>query len=339
VSEIFVYGTLCHVGLLETVLGKARKSLILRSAHLPDMSVQGVVGQHFPMLVPRVGRSAPGLLIGDLDAEDVARLQFYEGKSDYTLKPVSVVPEGGAPRAAQVFWPPATGWQPDGNWSFDDWTGIWGPLVERSAVEVMAHYGHLSPSQVGARMPGIRIRAAAWVSAQARAQDPARDLARDVVVHTHHRPYSNFFAAEEMDLQYRRYDGALSPVLNRGAQILGEAAVVLPYDPAQDAVLMVEQFRAPLYMGGDRAPWLWQPVAGLVDPGETPETAARREAMEEAATAALSSAEFDDDPPRPAAAGGWTHRDVLVLGDQPDHDLDALGAQALTLGDDPDQHT
>jgi nudix-type nucleoside diphosphatase (YffH/AdpP family) len=35
-------------------------------------------------------------------------------------------------------------------------------------------------------------------------------------------------------------------------------------------------------MGGDREPWLWQPVAGLVDPGETPEVAAHREVIEEA---------------------------------------------------------
>ncbi len=281
-SEIFVYGRFRHVALLETVLGRTRGSLTLRSAHMPDMRVCSVAGQPFAMLEPDAASRAPGLLIGDLDADDVARLAFHEAIDQYVLTPASVVLAGGEIRAARVFRPPEGARQPAGPWSFADWRDNRGPLAARAGVEVMAHYGRLSPSEVGHRMVGILIRAASWLSAQARPGDPERDLARDVVVHAHHRPYSNFFAAEEMDLQYRRYDGTLSPVLNRGAQILGEAAVVLPYDPMRDAVLMVEQFRAPLYMGGDRAPWLWQPVAGLVDPGETPETAARREAMEEA---------------------------------------------------------
>ncbi|MFT7595404.1 MAG: ADP-ribose pyrophosphatase, partial [Paracoccaceae bacterium] len=41
-------------------------------------------------------------------------------------------------------------------------------------------------------------------------------------------------------------------------------------------------FRAPLFMGGDRAPWLSEPVSGLIDPGETPDQTAHREVMEEA---------------------------------------------------------
>jgi ADP-ribose diphosphatase len=135
---------------------------------------------------------------------------------------------------------------------------------------------------VARRLPGIRIRAAARVAAQARPTDAEHDLVRDVVVHAHHRRYSNFFAAEEMDLQYRRYDGQLSPVLNRGAQILGQAVVVLPYDVARDAVLLVQQFRAPVFMGGDPSPWIQEPVSGLIDPGENAEFAAHREAMEEA---------------------------------------------------------
>jgi nudix-type nucleoside diphosphatase (YffH/AdpP family) len=47
-------------------------------------------------------------------------------------------------------------------------------------------------------------------------------------------------------------------------------------------VLLVEQFRMGAYGRGDAKPWMLEPVAGRVDAGETPETCARRECLEEA---------------------------------------------------------
>ncbi len=61
----------------------------------------------------------------------------------------------------------------------------------------------------------------------------------------------------------------------------GHATVVLPYDPARDAVVLIEQFRIGAYAAGI-GPWLIEPVAGIVEAGETPEAVARREAIEEA---------------------------------------------------------
>ncbi len=61
----------------------------------------------------------------------------------------------------------------------------------------------------------------------------------------------------------------------------GRAAVVLPYDPERRTALLVELFRAPgLYAGGTGV--VVEAIAGIIDAGETGETAARREAMEEA---------------------------------------------------------
>ena len=57
---------------------------------------------------------------------------------------------------------------------------------------------------------------------------------------------------------------------------------VLPYDPVRDRVLLVEQFRAGPYARGDANPWQLEAIAGRIDPGEGPEEAARREAVEEA---------------------------------------------------------
>ncbi len=60
----------------------------------------------------------------------------------------------------------------------------------------------------------------------------------------------------------------------------GRAAAVLPYDPAADVVVLIEQFRLPALVAG-LDPVLVELPAGLCDDGETPEATARREMMEE----------------------------------------------------------
>lgn len=281
-ADLFVCGTLRHVPLLESVLGQGAGTLDMAAATLADTSVFEVGDQPFVLIKDSPGANAAGVLLRGLARADRARLEFYQGVYGKEPRTVTVVDEGGTEIQARVFMPESGSWQAGAPWSLEQWAERWGPLTLRAAQEVMAHFGSLSAAEVGARLTGIHIRAAAWLAAQARPSDPDHVLSRDVVVHAHHRRYSNFFATEEMDLQYRRYDGQLSAVLNRGAQVLGQAVVVLPYDPVRDAVLLVEQFRTPLFIGGDPTPWIWEPVSGLIDPGETPQVSARRETMEEA---------------------------------------------------------
>ncbi|MFV1492040.1 NUDIX domain-containing protein [Phaeobacter sp. JH18-32] len=280
--DLFIYGTLRHMPLLELVLGRSGAALDVTPAHLPDHGAFAVVDQPFPAIEARVGHRAPGLLLRGLTPDDMAALNFYEGGFDYTLRPVTVALDAGGSAPAEVYFPEPGLWQTGAAWDLGDWQQKWGALSLRAAEEVMAYRGRLTAAEVAERFRPIRIRAAAWLAAQNRPGDPDHDLTRDVVVHQHKRAYLNFFAMEEMDLQFRRYDGSLSPVINRGVALVGQAAVVLPYDRRRDAVLLIEQFRAATYIAGNQRPWMWEPVAGLIDPGETPEQAARREAMEEA---------------------------------------------------------
>jgi nudix-type nucleoside diphosphatase (YffH/AdpP family) len=106
--------------------------------------------------------------------------------------------------------------------------------------------------------------------------------ADDVDVLAERWPYSDFFALTEQDLRFRRFDGGMSQAVTRAALVTGDAATVLPYDPVADTVLVVEQFRFGPWLRGDPFPWVLEPIAGRIDPGETAEAAARREAREEA---------------------------------------------------------
>lgn len=78
----------------------------------------------------------------------------------------------------------------------------------------------------------------------------------------------------------------VSPGLEHGASIYREcieglrSAAVLPYDPVTDRIILVKQFRIGA-LGAPSGAWLLEPPGGLIDAGETPESAARREAWEE----------------------------------------------------------
>lgn len=60
----------------------------------------------------------------------------------------------------------------------------------------------------------------------------------------------------------------------------GHAAAVLVIDRGRGVAILVRQWRTGLF-GSDADPYLLEACAGILDPGETPEDAARREAEEE----------------------------------------------------------
>lgn len=93
--------------------------------------------------------------------------------------------------------------------------------------------------------------------------------------------YDGFFRLEEYHLRHRLFRGEMSDVLSRELFERGHAAAVLPYDPIQDRVVFIEQFRIGALEAAEGA-WLLEFVAGVIDEGETAEQVVRRESIEEA---------------------------------------------------------
>lgn len=104
----------------------------------------------------------------------------------------------------------------------------------------------------------------------------------DVVTESERRVWDGRFPLDVVKFRHRRFDGRMSGTKTWETWRRGKAAAVLPYDPAADVVVLIEQFRFPALVAGI-APVLVELPAGLVDDGESPEQAARREMVEEMA--------------------------------------------------------
>ena len=92
--------------------------------------------------------------------------------------------------------------------------------------------------------------------------------------------YEGFFKLVRYRLKHSLFAGGWSAELGREVLERGHAAAVLPYDPVLDEVVMIEQFR-PGALGHVDGAWLWEIVAGILEPNETPEQVVYREAVEE----------------------------------------------------------
>ncbi|MCB2126152.1 MAG: NUDIX domain-containing protein [Rhodobacteraceae bacterium] len=281
-TDFFFYGTLCHPPLVRAVLGREVRA---EPAALPGHAVHVAELGAFPMIVAG-GAGAPGVLVRGLGAEDVARLDFYEAGFGFDTRDMRVDTAAG-PATARVYFPQPGLWRPGAPWDLAAWVARWGAVVTAAAEDFMAQRGIVAPEKLWARYGMMLIRAGARLRAEAEAgQVPMtlrRRAATDDVSRRHGRQvYANYFSVEEFDLRFRHFDGGMSPEVNRGVFVAGDAVVVLPYDPVRDRVLLIEQFRMGPHGRGDPQPWLLEAPAGRVDGGETPETAARREAEEEA---------------------------------------------------------
>lgn len=282
-DPLFLYGPLCHAPLRGKVLGLGHS---VAEARLNGYHRGRLRGTRQPAIVPGSGEVV-GLLVTGLDDKARARADYFAAVLGYV--PVTVKAKTGrlGSVAAQAYAPEATV-NPealDGEWDLGQWSDDLGPVWVEAAHEVMAAAGQADPAGMAEKWPTMCMRAATRQRAGQGAPAEVRaDMraGRDVEILKLRTPYTEYFSLEDPDLRFRRFDGNWSNPVRRAAFVGSDAATVLPYDPVLDSVLVIEQFRTGPLVRGDPRPWSLEPVAGRIDPGETPEDTARREAREEA---------------------------------------------------------
>ncbi len=103
--------------------------------------------------------------------------------------------------------------------------------------------------------------------------------------------FGSLFRIVRASLQYRRFDGRMSEEINRINFERGDSVGILLYNPNQDEVALVRQFRYPVYASlspserqgeGARQGWILETVAGVQDVGLSVLQVANKELLEEA---------------------------------------------------------
>ena len=149
---------------------------------------------------------------------------------------------------------------------------------------------------------------------------PVTFAKNDVEIIARETLYSGFFSMELYRFRHRLFNGEMSGEIKREIFERGHAAVLLPYDPVRDEVVLVEQVRIAAYDTSE-TPWLLEMVAGMIEEGESLEDVARREALEEAGLVVGRT--------KPvlsylASPGGTTERSSIMVGE-----VDATTAEGI----------
>ena len=281
--HVFVYGTLLHETLFRIVAGPG-DGAAFRKAWLDEFVVERAAGTCLPMLCERTEARADGVIWFGLSQAQRERLEGYEVPFGYTPVMRDVrTEEGDVP--ALVFFPPPAQQSSGESWDFGQWTDAEADKAIYAAEELDLHVPRLRGADMVRQWPMIAARAWSRDRAGRGAVLPAfrhvpapGDWSCEVAA-----PLAgSFFKLATMRIGHRRFDGEWERGLLREVLVGVDAALLLPYDPCRDRVMLIEQFRAGPARRGDPYPWTLEPVAGIVDAGEGPDQAARREAGEEA---------------------------------------------------------
>jgi nudix-type nucleoside diphosphatase (YffH/AdpP family) len=153
--------------------------------------------------------------------------------------------------------------------------------------------------------------------------------------------FGKLFRVVRVRLQYRRFDGRMSDPVTRINFERGDSVGVLLYDPQDDAVVLVRQFRYPVYASlgpderagdGARQAWTLEIVAGVQDAGLTVTGVAHKELMEEAGYKVKGGLQpITTIYPSP---GGTSERIHLFLGEVDQRQRAGKGGGVVAEGED-----
>lgn len=92
--------------------------------------------------------------------------------------------------------------------------------------------------------------------------------------------HKGFLQLDRFEVRHALFDGGSSDVLQRELLVKDQAVGVLLYDPKNDEVVLVRQFRIGL-IDEPQSPWLLELIAGMVGENESLSDVAIRESKEE----------------------------------------------------------
>ena len=313
--DIFVFGTLKSETLRTIVLGRELAPKDICTASIKGFCVYWAKEGPFPVMVPKEGSEAHGLVLKNLSDVDVERLNYYELGFDYVLSPTYVETNVG-PAEASAYFCNNSDMATKKSWSYDDWLSDHSEVQYIAAKEFLDFFDTKYGDTAQAMYNKIFKRAEVYANEAANLSkviENGPENSINIQVENIQREYLGFFALNQISLKYSQFDGDISELKNRVILMGSEASLILPYDPVLDKVLLVEQFRIGPFCRGDRAPWVFEPVAGIIEVGETPEEAAKREVFEEAGLEVTQLVKMGSGYPNPGEATSYFYNYIAIV--------------------------
>lgn len=313
--DIFVFGTLRSDTLREIVLGRDMSSDDICEAIIRDFQVYWAKEGPFPVMIPEPNSEAYGLVLKNLSEPDVERLNYYELGFDYVLATTSVETHAGQIGVSAYFCN-RSDMATSKLWSYDDWLSDHSEIQYLAAREFLDFFGTKFGDTAQVMYNSILKRAEVFVSESSTpssALEIGPDLNTNIQIEDLKREYLGFFALNQVDLKYPFFDNSTSGLKSRTILMGSEASLILPYDPILDKVLLVEQFRIGPFCRGDKAPWVYEPVAGMIEFGEKPEDAAKREVFEEAGIQVTNLVKINSGYPNPGEATTYFYNYIGIV--------------------------
>ena len=149
------------------------------------------------------------------------------------------------------------------------------------------------------------------------------------VIEDQQRLLDGFFNVDQFEVRLPKLDGSLSQTRKQLVLDRGDAVAVLLFRPDTQKVVLIRQFRFPASQKVDG--WLLEVVAGMIDEGESPEEAAKRETMEESGYHVQSLEHISDFFPTP---GGSNERIFLYYAEVTPSMRKADGGGLASEGED-----
>jgi ADP-ribose pyrophosphatase len=118
--------------------------------------------------------------------------------------------------------------------------------------------------------------------------------------------HDGFFKLHEINFIHQQHNGNWSSEVKREVFSGAHVASVLPYDPIKKRILLLKQFRIGVLNRGHN-PILIEIVAGMIDKGETPEEAAKRECKEETGCVVHKLKDIFSYYPAPGSSESYYH--------------------------------
>lgn len=121
-KPLFVYGTLRDPDVLDALLGRTLAAHECVTAHAPGFQAVHYPHRVYPALIAASGGNAPGLLLHDLTAIELAILDAFEG-DEYRRAIIPVLAPSGIVDADAYL--PVITIPPDAApWTLDNWTAL-----------------------------------------------------------------------------------------------------------------------------------------------------------------------------------------------------------------------